>query len=258
MTRPSPLALKVAYDGTHFAGWQVQPAAPTVQGLLQQVLDKVHGTPPGTVSIVGSGRTDSGVHALGQVASYFPPTPRSPEVLLQALTKLLPPAVRVLDIREAPIDFHACRSATGKIYRYRIINRFEILPFEAPWAWHQRLPLNLAAMRHAAADLVGTHDFASFATAGGQSETTVRTVRRLALLERGGGVVELEAEADGFLYRMVRNLAGLLVEIGRDRRPPSDAWRVLALRQRAAAGITAPPQGLCLVRVFYPESLLLF
>lgn len=252
MTRDgAPLALLVSYDGTSLHGWQFQPNCTTVQGLLQEALDKVHGVAPGTVSIVGSGRTDAGVHALGQVASYYPPTPREPATLLAALFRLLPEEVRVLDAWRAAPGFHACRSAAGKIYRYRIVNRPLILPFENRWAWHQRQPLDLGAMRAAAAQLVGTHDFAAFATAGGQSETTVRTLRRLDVVEHTGGIVEIEAEADGFLYRMVRNLTGLLVEIGRGRRPAADAARVLASLDRGTAGMTAPARGLCLVRVLY-------
>jgi len=253
--RTCPLALVVAYDGREFAGWQVQPDRPTVQGILEEALARVHGVGPGGVRIVGAGRTDAGVHALGQVASYRPPTPRSPEVLRAALAGLLPETVRVVAVREMPASFHACRSATGKVYRYRIVNRELALPFEAPWSWHVRAPLDLAAMRAAAARLVGRHDFASFQTAGSPTETTVRTLRRLTVRDRGGGLVEVEAEADGFLYRMVRNLVGLLVEVGLGRRRAEDAARILAARRRGAAGRTAPARGLCLVRVLYPPGL---
>ncbi len=251
----APVALVVAYDGRGFAGWQVQPDRPTVQGTVEAALDRVHGVPAGTVRIVGAGRTDAGVHALGQVASYLPPTPRSPEVLRAALAGLLPETVRVLAVREMPAGFHACRSATGKVYRYRVVNRELALPFEAPFAWHVRAPLDLAAMRAAAAHLVGRHDFAAFQTSGSPTETTVRTLRRLEVRERPGGIVEIEAEGDGFLYRMVRNLVGLLVEVGLGRRSPGEAARVLATRDRAAAGRTAPARGLCLVRVLYPPGL---
>lgn len=254
MTARRPIALLVSYDGTDFAGWQYQPDRHTVQGEIQSRLDTVHGVPPGTVTTVGSGRTDAGVHALGQVASYRPPTPRRPEVLVAALAKLLPDAIRVLGVAETEPGFHACRSAAGKTYRYRLVNRSFLLPFEARWSWHLRPALDLAAMRAAAASLCGTHDFAGFATAGGQTETTVRSVRRLDVIERGGGVIEIEAEADGFLYRMVRNITGLLVEIGRGRRPIEDAARVLVTGRREHAGTTAPARGLCLCRVHYPAG----
>lgn len=246
-------ALELAYDGTDFAGWQLQPHAPTVQGCVESALATVHGEASGRVPIVGAGRTDSGVHALGQVAGYRQRSRRSAETLRLALDKLLPPSVRMVRAVPVPDDFHACKSATGKIYRYRIVNRALMLPFERHYAWQIKIPLDLAAMREAAASLEGRHDFAAFATSGGQSRSTVRHLRRLAIREEGGGVLELEAEADGFLYRMVRNITGLLVDIGMGRRDPADAGRVLAERERAKAGLTAPPQGLCLVRVFYEE-----
>lgn len=245
------IGLLVSYDGTDYQGWQYQPAKTTVQGVLQEALARIHGVPAHSFFIVGSGRTDSGVHALGQVASYHPPTRRAPAVLLNALFHVLPLDIRVLEAWDAAPRFHACRSARGKTYRYRLVNRPFALPFEQRYAWHVRYELDLERMRDAAARLVGRHDFASFATAGGQSKTTVRTLRRLELAERPGAVLELEAEADGFLYRMVRNLTGFLVEVGRGRRPPEDADAALAARRRVAAGMTAPAHGLCLVRVDY-------
>lgn len=248
------LALELAYDGTDFAGWQLQPDAPTVQGCVEDALAAVHGEPSGRVPIAGAGRTDAGVHALGQVASYRPPSLRSTEVLATALDALLPPSVRVLRVARVPRSFHACRSATGKTYRYRLVNRAILLPFERHYAWHVRIPLDVDAMRRAASPLVGRHDFVAFATAGGQSTSTVRHLRRLAIHELGGGVIEIEAAADGFLYHMVRNLAGLLVDVGKGRRAVSDTAEVLASRRRSRAGVTAPPQGLCLVRVHYPPE----
>ena len=152
-----------------------------------------------------------------------------------------------------PREFHACRSASGKVYRYRIINRELALPFESPWAWHVRAPLDTAAMRAAAAALVGRHDFAAFASAGGQSATTVRELRRLALRE-DDGTVSVEAEGDGFLHRMVRNITGFLVDVGRGRRRADEAAAVLASCDRRRAGGTAPARGLCLVRVIYPPE----
>ncbi len=248
-----PWALRIAYDGTELAGWQLQPKSPTVQGLIEEALAKIHGVPGRGAAVVGSGRTDAGVHALGQIASYRPPTPRSAETLMAGLAALLPESVRVLGVAPMPPDFHACRSAIGKLYRYRIVRRPVMLPFEARWAWHLRGPLDVAAMREAAATLVGRHDFASFATSGGQSKTSVRTMTRLELLERDDGVLDIAAEADGFLYRMVRNIVGMLAEVGLGRRPASDAAAILAAESRSAAGMTAPARGLCLVRAHFPE-----
>ena len=255
MSTDAPVtALVVAYDGGPFAGWQLQPNRPTVQGTLEAALSAIHGAPREAVASVGAGRTDAGVHALGQVATYRAPNRRGLPELIHGLAGLLPDSVRVVGARRLPASFHACRSATGKLYRYRIINRRIALPFESPWAWLVRPPLDVDAMRKAAGRLVGEHDFSAFASAGGQQESGVRTLRRLALVERPGGVLELDAEADGFLYRMVRNLAGFLVDVGLGRRRAEEAADVLAAGDRRCAGGTAPPQGLCLVRVYYgPE-----
>lgn len=249
--RTPVVALVVAYDGGPFAGWQLQPGRPTVQGTLEAALSAIHGAPREAVALVGAGRTDAGVHALGQVATYRPPNRRELPELLHALAGLLPDSVRVLGARRLPPSFHACRSATGKLYRYRIVNRRIALPFESPWAWLVRPPLDVGAMRAAARSLVGRHDFSAFASAGGQQETSIRTLGRLELVDRPGGVLDLVAEADGFLYRMVRNLAGFLVDVGLGRRRADEAGEVLASRDRRCAGGTAPAQGLCLVRVDY-------
>jgi tRNA pseudouridine38-40 synthase len=249
------VVLRVAYDGREFAGWQLQPGVPTVQGALEAALARLHGVEDrASVAVVGAGRTDSGVHALGQVAAYRAPGDRGVEELELGLDALLPAAVRVLGLSVAPASFHPCRSATGKLYRYRIVNRRTVLPFEAPWAWHVRAPLDVDRMRWAAARLEGRHDFASLATGGGSSETTVRHLRRLEPRLGRDGVLVVDAEADGFLYRMARNLVGLLVEVGRRRREAEDVRPVLEARDRSAAGRTAPAQGLCLVRVNYGDE----
>lgn len=250
------VALELAYDGRPFAGWQLQPDAPTVQGTLERALARLYGCEGsgGRVPVVGAGRTDAGVHALGQVAAFRAPAERGAEELAAGLDALLPPELRVLRLAPAPERFHPCRDAIGKLYRYRIVNRRVMLPFESPWAWHVKAPLELEPVREAAARLEGRHDFASFATSGGQSETTVRQLRRLEPHAGPDGAWVIEAEADGFLYRMVRNLVGLLVEVGLERRAPEEATAVLEARRRSAAGRTAPPQGLCLVRVDYGDA----
>lgn len=248
---PPVLALTVAYDGTRFAGWQEQPGPPTVQGTLRDALARLHGVDREAIAVDGAGRTDAGVHALGQVASYRPPTPREPATVLRALAGLLPGAIRVLDAEPRGPSFHARRSATGKLYRYRIVQRDVLLPFEAPWAWHVVRPLDAARMERAARALVGRHDFAAFAASGRPTRTTVRTVTRLAVRRAPGGLLLVDVEADGFLYKMVRNIAGLLVDVGRSRRAVEDVPAVLASRDRARGSATAPARGLCLVRVRY-------
>lgn len=247
-----PLAVVVSYDGGRFHGWQAQPDQRTVQGVLEQVLARLHGVP--RLTLAAAGRTDAGVHALAQVASYRPPTAREPEALHYALMRLLPTEVRPLVVAEMPADFHACRSAIGKLYRYRIINRPLLLPFEAPLAWHLPQPLDLAAMRAAATRLLGTHDVASLTTVGGQSRTSVRTIRAVRLREHDDGQLLIDAEADGFLYRMVRVIVALLVDVGRGRRRADDIARLLAEPRVGSASAMAPAQGLCLVRVRYPAG----
>ena len=246
------VAMRLAYDGSEFQGWQLQPSAPTIQGEVERALGRLFGTAR-RVAVVGAGRTDSGVHALGQVAGCRVPLDRPPAVLQRGLNALLPSAIRVLDVTPVPREFHPCRSVVRKTYRYRIVNRELQFPFETRWSWHIRQPLDLEEMRRAARLLTGRHDFRSFVTAGGQSRTTVRTLERLALRRLAGGVVEIEAVGEGFLYRMVRNIGGLLVEIGLGRRSAQGVREILAARDRARAGRTAPAAGLCLVSVEYPD-----
>lgn len=243
-------SILLAYDGTDFDGWQVQPNRRTVQGELERVLAMIHGVP--RVGIVGAGRTDRGVHALGQVASYRQPTPRDATRLHSALQRLLPADVRVLSVDPQPESFHACRSALGKRYSYRIINRRLVLPFETRTAWQIATPLDLAAMQEAARMLPGRRDFASFAAVGGQSRSTVRSLERLEPIVGSDGSLSIEAEADGFLYRMVRIMVGLLVEAGRGRRDPRSVRQLIENPRLGAAAVMAPPQGLCLVEVRYP------
>lgn len=250
--------LTVAYDGTDYAGWQIQPAQPTVQGKLQRAVAEITGS---RVSVVGSGRTDSGVHAIAQVASCSIPTWRaSGDQLRRALNTKLPDTIAVLEAVDAPEGFHALRDAIGKRYRYQIRVGGVRDAFQHRYHWHLRGTLDTSAMAEAAVRLVGRHDFASFQASGGKRKTTVRDVRACDVTAGPGPStatlpsVELavEVEADGFLYNMVRNIVGTLVEIGRGKQPPQWIDRVLASADRDAAGPTAPPQGLFLQRVDYP------
>lgn len=246
--------LTLAYDGTNYAGWQWQPNLPTVQGALETALKSVTGE---SIRIIASGRTDTGVHALGQVVSFKSETALSPEVLCKALNGNVPEDILVLSVCEAPEGFHAIRDALGKRYRYVIQDGRQRDIFARGYAWHVRQRLDDAAMGRAAAALLGTHDFSSFESAGSQRLTSVRTVREI-LVERLwidlSERVIIEVEADGFLYNMVRNIVGTLVEVGRGRRPESWLAEVLAARDRRLAGMAAPPQGLFLVRVDYEEG----
>ena len=245
--------ITLEYDGTEFAGWQRQAQGErTVQACLEAALAEVVGQP---ASVRGSGRTDAGVHALGQVASVLLETRLAPDELGRALNAKLPRDMAVLGLRLAPDDFDALRSARGKLYRYSIWNGPERSPLRARRFAFVPTPLDLAAMRRAAAGLVGEHDFAVFQAAGSNVQTTTRQLRRLDVLGEQAGEIQLEAEASGFLRHMVRNLAGTLIEIGQGRRAADSMGALLGSRDRSQAGPTAPAQGLALVRVEYPACV---
>lgn len=248
--------LIVAYDGTDYSGWQIQVGSPTIQGMLERAMAKLV---KARVPITGSGRTDAGVHALGQVASLSTDAWNAPaEKLASALNTKLPPDIRVLDSIEMPWDFHAIRDAQGKRYRYQIQVGGIRDPFDHRYRWFHAAPLDLEPMKEAAKHLVGKHDFASFQAAGSHRKTTVRTVRDLVVdadKGRGGSPgISVEIEADGFLYNMVRNIVGSLVEVGRGRRAVDWVEEVREARDRNVSGPTAPPQGLFLKRVDYPTT----
>jgi tRNA pseudouridine38-40 synthase len=249
--------LTLAYDGSDYAGWQSQPDRPTVQDALEAALHELTGE---SLRTVASGRTDSGVHALGQVVCVRSETRLETAVLMRALNALLPASVRVRAVSEASPDFHAIRDAKRKRYRYILEDAQPASVFGAAFAWQLPTRLDDAAMRRAAGALLGEHDFASFETSGSERETTVRTIyaldiqRRpamLALDDANRDAVWIEVEADGFLYNMVRNIVGTLVEVGRGARPEAWVQQVLDARDRRQAGPTAPPQGLFLLWVGY-------
>jgi tRNA pseudouridine38-40 synthase len=246
--------LTIAYDGTDFAGWQVQPGKPTLQAALQTALRAVTGE---AIAVVGSGRTDSGVHAIGQVASCRLPWRAEPDRLSVALNANLPNTIVVRETVEAPTDFHAIRDALGKRYRYQLQLGGIRDPFEYRYRWTLHRKINVDRMRAAAERLVGRHDFASFQASGSDRKTTVRDVRACDVIEQltaqadVGRHLAIEVEANGFLYNMVRNIVGSLVEVGRGKYPPEWIDEVIAKRNRDAAGPTAPPHGLFLLRVDY-------
>ena len=244
------LRLTLAYDGTDFAGWQVQPEAPTVQGLVRDACARILGEP---VKVTGASRTDAGVHALGQIASFTTRSALEPDRLARGLNALLPAAVRVLDAREAPAGFDARRSALGKRYLYLIDGGRVAHPLLRRVAWHPRYALDLVAMRDALAGLRGKHDFSAFCASPGRGRTPTCTVRSARLVSRGDRIAIL-LSADSFLHHMVRNIVGSLVEVGRGARPASWLSELLAGRDRTRSGPTAPPQGLVLLRVLYERA----
>ena len=250
------LKLTVAYDGARFVGWQRQPDGESVQGLLEGALGRFEGL---AVTVHGAGRTDAGVHALGQVASARVTCGHDTGTLARGLNATLPRDVRVLRVDDAPSNFHARFSARIKHYRYLIRHGRQTSPFERAYVWEMPETLDLEAMRAEAASLVGTHDFAAFQSAGGQVSGTIRTIRRSEVLASAAGVhpgapgalVACEVSGDGFLRHMVRAIVGSLVEVGRGRRPPGSLAGLLGGGSRAEAGATAPAHGLFLVGVDY-------
>lgn len=241
------IRLDVQYDGTDYAGFCIQPGVPTIQGELEAALAGLLGEP---IHLTAASRTDAGVHALGQVVAFFTEGLVPVERLVQALNDRLPPDIAVTAATEVPEDFHPRFDAIGKLYTYRILNRPVRSPIICRYAWHVAEPLNLAAMRDAAAALVGEKDFAAFCAAGGTARTTVRNLYRLDI-DTSADLIEVRLAANGFLYMMARIIVGTLVEVGLGRRRPGDLEGILAGRDRRRAGKTAPPQGLCLVRVDY-------
>ncbi len=243
--------LTLAYDGTDFAGWQRQPSRRTVQGQLEAAIQRVTGQGS---KCIASGRTDAGVHALGQVVSFSSDTQLPPEVLAKALNAELPEDMLVFSVARAPDDFHALRDAIRKRYRYVIEDgRLRDL-YARRYLWHIYQRLDIEAMQAAAAPLVGRHDFASYETSGSSRQTTTRTLFDLTVERQHADLTErivIEVEADGFLYNMVRNIVGTLVAVGKGKQSVQWPEQVLALRDRTQAGMTAPPQGLYLVGVHY-------
>ena len=233
------------YDGAGYAGWQRQSNAPTIQATLEDALASIAQT---RLTVVGAGRTDAGVHALGQVASFQTDRGLSSRNWLRALNARLPADISVLSVEEMPDAFHARHSARGKLYEYHLLNRPERAPLLRERAWMLHKPLNPAAMAEAAAELIGTHDFSSFQTAPTDNENPECHLERLDL-RREGDLIVLAFYADRFLKQMVRSIVGTLVEVGRGKRSAADMRRVLAARSRPEAGRTAPAHGLYLIRV---------
>ena len=241
------LKITLAYDGTRFVGWQRQAEGESIQGLLEDALSRFEGGP---VTAHGAGRTDAGVHALGQVASARVTFAHETRTLTKALNAHLPADMRVVAVDDVDDSFHARFSAMGKTYRYQIRNTAVADPFDRAFVWYVPEPLSLGAMARAAALLIGTHDFNAFRSTGSEISSPVRTVTR-SEWRNNAGVLTYEISGDGFLRHMVRAIVGTLVEIGRDWRRPEEIPALLAGATRADAGPTAPPLGLFLVSVDY-------
>jgi len=241
------IKLVCEYDGTGLCGWQRQKNGPTVQEHLETGLAQLFGE---AITLQGASRTDAGVHAAGQVANFTAPKDIPLEGIRRGLNSALPETIAVVSATEVPAEFHARFSAIGKRYRYDVLCRADRSPLLRQRAWHRPKPLNVDAMRAAAAPLVGEHDFGAFRAAGCTAHTSTRRITTIDI-DRHGDVVRIEVAGNAFLRNMVRIIAGTLVEVGEQRRAADSIAALLAAKDRTVAGQTAPAHGLTLLQVFY-------
>jgi tRNA pseudouridine38-40 synthase len=242
------IRLTLAYDGTRYHGWQRQQDQITLQGILEEAVQRIVGE---SVNLIGSGRTDAGVHARKQVCNFKTRTTIEPEALRRALNSVLPEDVFVSEVHRVSPDFHARYSAKSKIYEYRIWNREKPNLFQRRYVWHVRAPLDVQSMAGCADGLVGTRDFSAFRSAGSRNTDPVRTVMRAEWSKRDDGIVGLLIQADGFLRHMVRNMVGTMVQVGRGKLDSEEFQRIVGARDRRLAGVKAPARGLFLIDVLY-------
>ena len=244
------IKLELEYDGTRYSGWQRQKNGRSIQQMLEKAVGRVTGTES---AVHGSGRTDAGVHATGQIAHFDTDSDLAPERFASALNFYLPDDIRVITSSEAPPDFHSRFDAVGKTYIYTYRNHPQRSALHRGLCAHLPGEIELEAMRRAAEYLIGEHDFASFC-ANAAGKNTVRRIEQIGI-ERHGPYIQILITGSGFLHHMVRIIAGTLAEVGRGERPPEDVARILAAQDRQEAGPTAPAQGLLLKQVYYPETV---
>ncbi|MDK2806463.1 MAG: tRNA pseudouridine38-40 synthase [Thermoanaerobacterium sp.] len=241
------IVLVIEYDGTNYHGWQIQKNAVTIQEVITKAIKKITLE---DVDLIGSSRTDAGVHALYQVANFVSncniPTSKIPD----ALNSVLPKDIVIKDAFEADMDFHSRYSAKGKRYKYIIYNRKVNSPIYGNYSWHISKSLDVEKMKESLKNLEGTHDFSAFKASGSSVKSPVRTVRDISL-KKNGFNIEFEIEADGFLYNMVRIIVGTIVDVGLGKINPIDVKEILDSKNRCMAGKTAPPQGLFLTKIYY-------
>lgn len=245
------LLITIEYDGSEYHGWQIQPNLKTVQGTMEKELKKLFRTP---VQLNGTSRTDAGVHAFGQRATFSGDFGIPTERIQFAANNLLPGSIHISKVQEVPDRFHARFDATAKTYRYVIHNTQHRNVFDRNYCWYVGPTLNVSDMKEAATHFVGTHDFKSCqATGGPEKHSTVRTVMDLQVMKQDEKIT-IEITGDGFLYNMVRIIVGTLVQVGLGRIKPNQIDEILQSKDRARAGRTAPPQGLYLVEVYYERK----
>jgi tRNA pseudouridine38-40 synthase len=243
--------LTIEYDGSAYFGWQRQKDPNTIQGTIEGALHALTGE---NVTLTGSGRTDSGVHALGQVASFHTQTHLATGDIHRALNALLPEDIVILSCEEMPESFHARFDVVSKCYRYCLLNRPLPVALGRQYTWHIRKPLDMSAMGRALVHLEGTHNFKAFEGAGSPRADSIRKVHRAELISLGSDRIDFEIEGNGFLRHMVRNIMGTLVDIGLGKITPDDLAKIREEEDRGKAGITAPAHGLFLVKVNYGKS----
>ncbi len=247
-TLPKNFKLVLQYDGANYHGWQLQPDVPTIQGVLEDAIERIVAK---KVRAHASGRTDTGVHALAQVVHFKAETDISPEQLKSRLNEILPGDIRVLSADEMPLSFHSRYDAVSKVYRYTILNCRIAGRFKAESAYVLSPKLDVEKMQKAASYLVGTYDFSSFGVNPGRPvDNPTRTIKRADVTQEGHYIF-IEVEADGFLYKMVRSIVGTLVNVGLGKIEPEEVPAILKSRDRCRAGATVPAHGLCLVEVKY-------
>ena len=252
MPQSSKYRMTITYDGTRYSGWQIQLNGVSIQGLIEKALQTFL---KNSIRVIGAGRTDAGVHALGQVAHFSSPHPFDCHQVLNALNGILPSDIRIKELMPAPDSFHAQFSALSKEYHYHLWLEKTIEPFCRLYRHHFFNPrFSFALLNEGIPYFIGTHDFSTFANVGGNVKSYVRTLTRLDITPQPGGI-RLEFEGDGFLYKMVRNIVGTLLEIAIAKRQPSQIPELLMAKDRRLAGAAAPPRGLFLVKINYNRPL---
>lgn len=251
MPREQNFKLIVEYDGSAYHGWQRQKQETTIQGEIERAARQLTGKP---VTLIGSGRTDAGVHARGQVANFHSATRLAATVIQRGLNALLPDDIVIGDCRVVHDRFHSRYDAQFKTYCYTVLNRPVPGAIGRQYAWHIKRPLDIKAMREALECLVGTYDFKAFEGTGSPRNHTTRVVTQAELVAREESHLQIHLTANGFLKHMVRNIVGTLVDVGAGKIDPADMEAIRESRDRSLAGITAPGHGLCLMKVYYDEN----
>lgn len=246
------MRIHVSYDGTDFSGWQRQTRHPSIQGHIEKALSTVFNSP---IRVLGASRTDAGVHAYRQVAHFDAQQHSEGRDLRYALQCLTPPSIVIDEIWHAPADFHAIACVTDKIYKYRVLNRKVPCPLRYRYSHWVRYPLDLDFLSEASSFLLGKQDFKSFQTTGTVVQTTERTISEATWTRTDDDILEFTIRGDGFLKQMIRNIVGTLIELNQRQLEPQSIKKIIEMRDRRKAGPTAPPQGLFLYRVNYPESV---